>query len=207
MSNKLKVKDKTYEPTIKQIVLLEIAITLLKTGMPPFPYNLVKYINKQAEITGKARVISDQVIFRWFREFKGFKEWFADAITKKILEDDPHFESKKLVYVDRMWKLAMSGTESHNMKAAEIFAKLSGLYSDTMNINVDARQQSLTVKADPLSINALMDSGIISNENQDKENIIKTEDEFSYEQFKLELSEPKRIIEGDNGNGKPKIET
>ena len=140
------VKKRKFTPTAQQVVILEIAITLLKNGLAPFPYNITQYVEKQAKRTGKHKIVHEQTIYKWFREKEGFKEWFGEAISKKILEDDPHIESKKLVYVDRMWKLAMSGTEPHNMRAAEIFAKLTGLYNDNINISVDNSQKTINVQ-------------------------------------------------------------
>jgi len=135
---------KIFDPTAKQLVVLEIAILLLKEGSIPLPNNIIKYLEKTKIKTG-IKCVHHSTIWSWFNK-SDFKEWFTQKISKKILEDDPHFESKKLVYVDRMWKLAMSGTEPHNMRAAEIFAKLTGLYNDNINISVDNSQKTINVQ-------------------------------------------------------------
>jgi hypothetical protein len=77
----------------------------------------------------------------------------------------------------------MAGTEPHNMRAAEIFAKLSGLYQEVTNVNIDNRQQTVNV----LSIQELINEKLLTNDEQPKDAIIKSDDEFNYRMFKEEL--------------------
>jgi len=111
----------------------------------------------------------------------------TDKTTKDVLDKDGNIRELRTDARDKI-------------KAAELILKMTGDLDADQSITIDNRQQTLNA-GNPLSLNDMVKHGFLTNDVEDKETVIKSEDEFDYEAFKTDIDSS---FSGDNGNGSVK---
>jgi hypothetical protein len=141
-------RNLTRIPTPKQMLILEIAILLMSRGIEPTAkkiYDFTVLQNKQDP--SKVIPVTIYTLNYWFQH-ENFRKWFDKAIADRIRKE-MNIDARNLLFVDKMWKLAMTGTEAANMRAADIYARISGLYQDITNINIDNSKKTINISQIP----------------------------------------------------------
>jgi len=142
--HKLTPKKAEFDPTPTQIGYIEVMIKLVIEGTYLSKVNAVKYSLKARE-NGNTGIVTlnYETMKRWHMRPE-FVKWYNAEFSRRLQEIDPRKDDKKKVHASQV--AYQEGAQNKNPRMLDIYAKMSGMYADSMTINVDNSQKTINIQ-------------------------------------------------------------